>query len=63
MSEHHAISELRNQGSYASITLFTHGTPNGVKIAIALEEMGLPYKAELVEVFSGDRPEAANSWR
>src|SRR4051794_23529239 len=35
------------------ITLFTHGTPNGVKIAIALEEMGLPYRAELVEVFSG----------
>jgi GSH-dependent disulfide-bond oxidoreductase len=36
------------------ITHFTHGTPNGVKIAIALEEMGLPYKAELVEVFSGE---------
>lgn len=35
------------------ITLFTHGTPNGVKIAIALEEMSLPYRAELVEIFSG----------
>ena len=36
------------------ITLFTHGTPNGIKIAIALEETGLPYKAQFVEVFSGE---------
>lgn len=36
------------------ITLFTHGTPNGIKIAIALEEMGLPYKSQFVEIFSGD---------
>src|SRR4051812_26518618 len=36
------------------ITLFTHGTPNGIKIAIALEETGLPYKAQFVEVFAGD---------
>jgi GST-like protein len=35
------------------ITLFTHNTPNGVKIAIALEEMGVPYKSELVDIFSG----------
>ena len=39
------------------ITLFTHGTPNGVKIAIALEEMGLPYEARLVEVFTGEGQE------
>jgi GST-like protein len=43
-----------NNGALSMITLFTHGTPNGVKIAIALEEVGLPYKAELVEVFSGE---------
>jgi len=36
------------------ITLFTHGTPNGIKIAIALEETGLPYTAQFVEVFSGE---------
>ena len=36
------------------ITLYTHGTPNGVKIAIALEEMHMDYKARLVDIFAGE---------
>ena len=36
------------------ITLYTHGTPNGVKIAIALEEMNLAYKVKLVDIFAGE---------
>lgn len=36
------------------ITLYTHGTPNGVKIAIALEEMSLPYEVKLVDIFAGE---------
>lgn len=35
------------------ITLYTHSTPNGFKIAIALEELDLAYKVELVDIFSG----------
>lgn len=41
------------------ITLYTHGTPNGIKIAIALEEMDLAYEVRLVDIFAGEgqRPE------
>ncbi|TPV92620.1 MAG: glutathione S-transferase family protein [Myxococcales bacterium FL481] len=35
------------------IQLFTHGTPNGHKIAIALEELDLPYEVQIVDVFAG----------
>jgi GST-like protein len=36
------------------IELFTHGTANGHKIAIALEELGLPYQVKPVNVFAGE---------
>jgi GST-like protein len=36
------------------IELFTHGTANGHKIAIALEELGLPYQVKAVNVFAGE---------
>jgi len=35
------------------IDLYTHGTPNGIKIAIALEEIGLDYDAHIVDIFAG----------
>ncbi|MEO8151974.1 MAG: glutathione S-transferase family protein [Rhizobacter sp.] len=35
------------------ITLYSHGTPNGHKVAIALEELQLPYRIELVDIFVG----------
>jgi GST-like protein len=36
------------------IELFTHGTANGHKIAIALEELGLAYQVRAVNVFVGE---------
>ena len=43
----------------APIELYTWPTPNGHKIHIALEEMGLPYNAHAVDIGKGDqfRPE------
>lgn len=32
------------------IQLFSYPTPNGVKVSIALEEMGLPYEPHLVDI-------------
>jgi glutathione S-transferase len=31
-------------GIKTNITLYTEGTPNGLKVSIALEELGLEYK-------------------
>src|SRR5687768_3221670 len=36
------------------IELFTFGSTNGHKIAIALEELGLPYETHTVNVFAGE---------
>lgn len=36
------------------ITLYSHGTPNGHKVAIALEELQLPYTITLVDIFTGE---------
>ncbi|WP_114965907.1 glutathione S-transferase N-terminal domain-containing protein [Alkalilacustris brevis] len=43
----------------AEIDLYYWPTPNGWKISIALEEMGLPYKLHLVDIGAGEqfRPE------
>jgi len=35
------------------ITFYGHGSPNPHKVAIALEELGLPYKAIVIDVWSG----------
>ena len=37
------------------IQLYSLPTPNGVKVSIALEEMGLPYEAHRVEFETGDQ--------
>lgn len=34
----------------SDITLYTWPTPNGVKASIALEELGLPYKTEGINI-------------
>jgi GST-like protein len=41
------------------ITLYGMGSPNVVKIYIALEELGLPYTVEPVDVFSGKQFDTA----
>ncbi|MFT3966946.1 MAG: glutathione S-transferase N-terminal domain-containing protein [Sphingobium sp.] len=37
-----------------TITLYYFPTPNGRKISIALEEMGLPYRLAFVNIFAGE---------
>ncbi len=37
------------------IQLYSLGTPNGFKVSIALEEMGLPYEAHIVNIMKGDQ--------
>ena len=37
------------------IQLYSFPTPNGVKISIALEELGLPYEAHLAHIGEGDQ--------
>lgn len=39
----------------APITVYYWPTPNGWKISIALEEMGLPYEVKLVDIGAGDQ--------
>jgi len=39
----------------AEIELYYWPTPNGWKISIALEEMGLPYRVRLVDIGAGDQ--------
>jgi GST-like protein len=34
-------------------TLYAHGSPNPHKVSIALEELGLPYEAKVVDIWSG----------
>ena len=37
------------------IELYYWPTPNGWKISIALEEMGLPYEVKLIDIGAGDQ--------
>jgi glutathione S-transferase/GST-like protein len=39
------------------IELYTAPTPNGWKVSIALEELGLPYAAHLVDILKGEQKE------
>jgi GST-like protein len=40
------------------IRLYTAATPNGRKVSIALEELGVPYEVERVDIHSPDHPTA-----
>jgi glutathione S-transferase len=39
------------------ITLYSMATPNGVKATIALEELGLPYKLESIDISTNQQKE------
>lgn len=39
-------------GIPTDITLYTAGTPNGIKVSILLEELGLDYKVSLISKIS-----------
>lgn len=38
-----------------AITLYTAATPNGWKVSIALEEMGLPYEVRVIDFATGEQ--------
>lgn len=42
-----------------TIQLFAFDTPNGRKVSIALEEMGLPYEVHVVDIMAGQQMEPA----
>ena len=37
------------------IKLYTAGTPNGRKVSIALEEIGLPYEVHAIDLANGEQ--------
>ncbi|EKV07338.1 Glutathione S-transferase [Penicillium digitatum] len=41
----------------SNITLYTWPTPNGIKASITLEELGLPYKTEGLDISSSANPQ------
>lgn len=41
----------------SNITLYSWPTPNGIKASITLEELGLPYKAEGLDISSSSNPQ------
>lgn len=41
------------------ITLYTDSTPNGIKISMALEELGLPYRVEHLNISTNVQKEPA----
>jgi len=46
-----------SEAKQPNITLYTDATPNAIKASIALEELGLPYKVEHVDITSGRQKE------
>ncbi len=42
-----------------SLTLHSFDTPNGRKITVALEEMGLPYQVQVVDISQGEQHDPA----
>ncbi|RMF70574.1 MAG: glutathione S-transferase, partial [Alphaproteobacteria bacterium] len=39
------------------ITLYTAPTPNGYKISVMLEEIGLPYEVRVLDLMKGEQKE------
>ena len=44
-----------NPGARVTIQLYAFDTPNGRKISVALEEMGLPYEVRIVDIGKGEQ--------
>ena len=40
-----------------TLTLYTAATPNGYKVSVALEEMGLAYDVRRVDLMKGEQKE------
>ena len=51
------ISSQINMASRPDIHLYTTQTPNGIKISITLEELGLPYKVTKLDISKNTQKE------
>ena len=50
-------SKMSGSPPYHNLTYYTFGTPNGLKPAIVLEELGLQYKVETVDISKNTQKE------
>src|SRR4051794_41787789 len=50
-----AFAPSRQESPWMAIELWTWNTPNGRKISVALEEMGLPYKVIPINISKGEQ--------
>jgi GST-like protein len=41
------------------LQLYSMNTPNGIKVAVALEELGVPYEPHLINILKGDQHSAS----
>jgi GST-like protein len=55
MRRDHRSARINRQGPSIVIDLYTWTTPNGRKVSIALEELGLPYEAHAVDIGKDDQ--------
>ena len=58
MTIDHPITRRWPPVRHDAIQLYSFPTPNGVKVSIALEELGLPYDAHTVHIGNGDQTSA-----
>ncbi|HEU5096829.1 MAG TPA: glutathione S-transferase, partial [Reyranella sp.] len=49
------VARFRPAEDPSKIQLYSFPTPNGVKISIALEELGLPYEAHKIDIRKDDQ--------
>lgn len=56
-AQHISSSTIMTDTQRPNITLYTDSTPNGIKISIALEELGLPYKVEHLNISTNRQKE------
>jgi GST-like protein len=49
------VARLRPAKDPSKIQLYSFPTPNGVKVSIALEELGLPYEAHKIDIRKDDQ--------
>jgi hypothetical protein len=50
MASHDYVDMSKRRRSITVIDLYTWTTPNGRKVSIALEELGLPYAVHAVDI-------------
>ena len=53
----HLIPGAMSNAKQSNLVLYTDATPNGLKASIALEELGLPYKTEHINISTNKQKE------